>query len=325
MITEETVSKTVDVEKEPIQEPQDTKPIPITIVWPTVTSTKTEIIGSSSRPQLTYPIKLVPASKEVHQDPGAPVLIHFEINGKLYNLINEEIQAHVKLEERKEKATQETKLLVLKLKKEKEFKKKRIDLYKWTTTSRCKPETITDILIHPNIKPIVIVKKGNDQRNFDVHNPFRFGGFGITEWDELNEIIPKKNNKVFGELMTSLGKKYKRLKARELEPEVHIPGLEYKRSLPRGVQFVNNKVIEYPKHGIFFIDVFGDHAFQRISNIHKVDVDTLLSYLVMATNINTLDNQRFCAVIRSMIDSHLDKEKLKSKRVKLEAIGYSLN
>ncbi|GJU06050.1 hypothetical protein Tco_1122480 [Tanacetum coccineum] len=260
----------------------------------------------------------MPASKEVRQDPGAPVLIPFEINGKLYHLINEEIQAHVKLEERKEKATQEAKLLVLKLKKEKEFKKKRIDLYKWTTTSRHKPKTIIDILIHPNIKHIVIINKGNDQRNFDVHNPFRFGGFGITEWDELNEIIPKKNNKVFGELMTSLGKKYKRLK-------VILEEIGINRSLPALEQFVNNKVIEYPEHGIFFIDVFGDHAFQRISDIHKVDVDTLLSYLVMATNINTLENQRFCAVIRSMIDSHLDKEKLKSKRVKLEAIGYSLN
>ncbi|GJY67672.1 hypothetical protein Tco_0470654 [Tanacetum coccineum] len=57
----------------------------------------------------------------------------------------------------------------------------------------------------------------------------------------------------------------------------------------------------------------------------KVDVDTLLSYLVMASNIDTLANQRFCAVMRSMIESHLDKEKLKSKKVKLEAIGYSLN
>ncbi|GKF82199.1 hypothetical protein Tco_0243855 [Tanacetum coccineum] len=56
MITEETVSKTADVEKEPVQEPQDTEPIPITIVRPTVTHPETKIIGSSSRPQLTDPI-----------------------------------------------------------------------------------------------------------------------------------------------------------------------------------------------------------------------------------------------------------------------------
>ncbi|GKB90131.1 hypothetical protein Tco_0962403 [Tanacetum coccineum] len=50
MITEETVSKTVDVEKEPVQEPQDTEPIKIIIFKPTITPSETEIIGSSSRP-----------------------------------------------------------------------------------------------------------------------------------------------------------------------------------------------------------------------------------------------------------------------------------
>uniref|UniRef100_A0A6L2NVH0 tRNA-dihydrouridine(16/17) synthase [NAD(P)(+)]-like n=1 Tax=Tanacetum cinerariifolium TaxID=118510 RepID=A0A6L2NVH0_TANCI len=95
-----------------------------------------------------------------------------------------------------------------------------------TTTSRHKPETITNILIHPNIKLIAItVYRGNDRRNFKVHNPFRFGYFGITEWDELNAIIPKKKNKVVGELMTSLSKKYERLNV--------IPGeLGIKPSLP---------------------------------------------------------------------------------------------
>nr|GEW93474.1 hypothetical protein [Tanacetum cinerariifolium] len=125
--------------------------------------------------------------------------------------------------------------------------------------------------------------------------------------------------------MTSLKKKYERLKVnhrearinpslpapeqvhslltgikrkvQELEPEVRILRLKSNGSLPEGVQFVNNKVIEYPEQGIFFIDVFGDQAFQRISDIHKEDVDSLLSYLVMATNINTPENQRFCVVM----------------------------
>ncbi|GJS75221.1 hypothetical protein Tco_0725102 [Tanacetum coccineum] len=140
--------------------------------------------------------------------------------------------------------------------------------------------------------------------------------------DELGPIIPKKKNKVVGELMTSLGK-IKR-NAQELEPETRIPGLECNRSLPKGVQFVNNQVIEHPKNEIFFIGVFGDEAFQIMSDIHMVDVDTLLSYLVMDSNINTPENQRFYVVVRSLIDSHLDKEKLNSKKVKLEAIGCSL-
>nr|GEW02661.1 hypothetical protein [Tanacetum cinerariifolium] len=131
----------------------------------------------------------------------------------------------------------------------------------------------------------------NDQRNFKVHNPFKFGYFGITEWDELSVIIPKTKNKVVGDIMTSLSKKYKRLnqilgelgispslpppkqvpllssgikrKVLELEPEVCINGLECNKSLSEGIPFVNNKVIENPKHWIFFTDPFEVQAFQR--------------------------------------------------------------
>ncbi|GKD66946.1 hypothetical protein Tco_1309054, partial [Tanacetum coccineum] len=132
MITEELVSKTDDVEKEPEQEPQDTKPIPITIVRPTITPIETEIIRSSSRPQLIDPIvevkvsqpkssshttpkpdrgkgiardtnesprKLVNASTKVHPDPDTLVLIPYKIYGKLYQLTSEQIQAHLDKEE----------------------------------------------------------------------------------------------------------------------------------------------------------------------------------------------------------------------------------
>ncbi|GKC23840.1 hypothetical protein Tco_1025990 [Tanacetum coccineum] len=177
-----------------------------------------------------------------------------------------------------------------KLTKAKEIRKKKIDQYRWTTTSRLKPETITDIPIHPNTKPVAItVYKGPDRRNFDVHKLFR------------------------------------KRRHQELEPEVRIPGLKCNRSLPKGVPFVNNLVTKHPENGILFIDVFGDEAFQIMSDIHKVDVDTLLTYLVMALNINTPTKQRICEVLRSLIDSHPNKKKLKSKKVKLEAVRYSLN
>ena len=56
----------------------------------------------------------------------------------------------------------------------------------WTMTSRIKPKPITDVKIHPNSKPVVLtVYKNNDKRNFEVHNPFKFADFGITELDEL--------------------------------------------------------------------------------------------------------------------------------------------
>ncbi|GKB26499.1 hypothetical protein Tco_0865900, partial [Tanacetum coccineum] len=130
----------------------------------------------------------------------------------------------------------------------------------------------------------------------------QFGNFGVIEWDELSVIIPKTKNKVVEELMKSLCKKYERLKeipgelginssfplpeqdpslslsrkrkALELEPEVRIVSLECNHSLPKGIQFVNNKVNEIPEHGIFFIDSCGDQAFQKTSDIHKVEVES---------------------------------------------------
>ncbi|GKD92245.1 hypothetical protein Tco_1372082 [Tanacetum coccineum] len=41
---------------------------------------------------------------------------------------------------------------------------------------------------------------------------YRFGDFGVTEWDELGAIIPKKKIKVVEDLMTSFQKKYERLR-----------------------------------------------------------------------------------------------------------------
>nr|GEZ15687.1 retrovirus-related Pol polyprotein from transposon TNT 1-94 [Tanacetum cinerariifolium] len=85
----------------------------------------------------------------------------------------------------------------------------------------------------------------NGKRNFDVHQPFKFTDFGITELDEL-------------------GRKRKHM---ELEPEVKVPGLKCNRSLPEGVPFTNNMVIEEPEYETFFTDVFGDQAFQRWNDI----------------------------------------------------------
>nr|GEW72494.1 hypothetical protein [Tanacetum cinerariifolium] len=104
-------------------------------------------------------------------------------------------------------------------------------------------------------------------------------------------------------------------KHQELELEVRIIRHEYNISLPKGVTFVNYLVIEHLENELFFIDVFGDEAFQRMNDIHKVDVDTVLTYLVMASNESTPVNQMFCLALRSLIDNHPDKEKLKSKKV----------
>ncbi|GJR57924.1 hypothetical protein Tco_1500086 [Tanacetum coccineum] len=317
MVTKAKEPEVTEDNKEHEHEPQDTKPIPITIVRSiTKTIREIEIIEPSSRPQLTDPI---------------------------LELTNKEIQAHMEKQERMERSAQESKLIELskfelikvvekvateagrehleKLKKSRELKRKRFNQYVWITNNRLKPENITNIHIHPNTKLVtIIVYKNNDPRNFDVYKSFKFGDFGVSEWDELSVIIPKKNNKVVGELLTSLTKKYEMLmeipgelginpslplleedpslslsrktKAFELEPEDHITGLKCNRSLPEGIQFMNNKVTETPEHGIFFIDSFGDHTFQRRCDIHKVEVESLLGYIVMAGNVSTLENHR---------------------------------
>ncbi|GKE43289.1 hypothetical protein Tco_1470573 [Tanacetum coccineum] len=98
--------------KEPVQEPQDTEPIPITIVRPTTQpALEVEIIRSSSRPQLTDPILEVQPPQ-----PGNPS--HTTPNpdrGEGITRDNDEPPrnlAHMELE-RKKKAYQEVKLLAL--------------------------------------------------------------------------------------------------------------------------------------------------------------------------------------------------------------------
>ncbi|GKD71248.1 hypothetical protein Tco_1325338 [Tanacetum coccineum] len=86
-----------------------------------------------------------------------------------------------------------------------------------------------------------------------------------------------------------LGRKRKII---ELEHEICIPGLECNRSLPEGVQIVDNMVIEEPEYEIFYINIFSDEAFQKMSDIHKVDTKTLLTYQVMDSDITTPEKQK---------------------------------
>ncbi|GKB87392.1 retrovirus-related pol polyprotein from transposon TNT 1-94 [Tanacetum coccineum] len=216
-----------------------------------------------------------------------------------------------------------------KVRKSLELIKHKYDNYMWTVSNRLKPEPITDIKIHPKTKPVVItVYRGTDGRNFDVHKPFFFGAFGISKLDELREIIPKKKN-IVSALPTpeqapsqSSGRKRKHM---ELEPETRIPGLECNRALPENVPFVNNMVIEEPEYGILFTDEFGDQAFQRWSDIDIVGMEALVSYLVAASMVKSPENARFGMKLRKLIVEYPDQEKLKSKKVKLEALGYNMD
>nr|GFA11822.1 copia protein [Tanacetum cinerariifolium] len=242
--------------------------------------------------------KLVKASFIIRLDLDA--LIPYTINREVYYLTAEQLQAHMDKEEKIKKAEEEAKLFAIskpevikdaehevlkrqhieKVIKSLELKKHKYDNYMWTISKRLKPKTITDIKIYPKTKPVVItVFRGTDGRNFDVHKPFAFSEFGISELNEPREIIPRKKNAVLQDLMNSLSRRKKR-KHMELEPEIKILGLECNRALPENVLFVNNMVIEELEHGIFFTDEFGNQAFQRWNDIDKVRMEALVSYRV---------------------------------------------
>nr|GEW02627.1 hypothetical protein [Tanacetum cinerariifolium] len=197
-----------------------------------------------------------------------------------------------------------------KVRKSLELRKHKYDSYMWTISSRLKPEPITNIKIHPKTKPVVItIYRGTDGRNFDVHKPFFFGAFGISKLDKLREIIPKKKNAVSAlpasEQAPSQTSRRKR-KHMVLELETRIPGLECNRALPENVPFINNMVIEEPEYRIFFTDEFGDQAFQRWSDIDKVGMEALMSYLVVASMVKSPENARFSLKLRKLIAEHPD-------------------
>nr|GEX06350.1 hypothetical protein [Tanacetum cinerariifolium] len=76
------------------------------------------------------------------------------------------------------------------------------------------------------------------------------------------------------------------------EPEAHLDKEEKLQKDEREAKLLETSKYEMikPNNGMFFIDVFGDEAFQRMIDIHKVDIETLLTYLVMASNISSPEN-----------------------------------
>ncbi|GJT81902.1 hypothetical protein Tco_1056244 [Tanacetum coccineum] len=317
-------------------QPSITQAQPITIINPEPIISQREGKGIAIDEQVEDQRKLVKASSIIRPDPDA--LIPYTINEEVYYLTAEQLQAYIDKEEEIKKAGEEARLFAIskhevikvvqeevkklgihpkeaittkagkkfkkaqdaehevlkrqhteKVKKSIELRKHKFDNYMWTINSRLKPETITNIKIHPKTKPVVITV-------------FR----------------------VVQDLMNLLSQRKKR-KHMELEPEIKIPGLECNQALPENVLFVNNMVIKEPEHGIFFTDEFGDQAFQRWSDIDKVGMEALVSYLVAASMVQSPKNARFSMKLKKLITEHPDQEKLKSKKVKLEALGYEMD
>lgn len=128
----------------------------------------------------------------------------------------------------------------------------------------------------------------------------------------INSVSPPKASK-------------RKRKQVELEPEIRVPGLDCDRSLPEGINWLNNVVLEVPERGLCFTDEYGNPAFQRWSDMDRAGIKAMLGYIMMASPIKSAENMRLCLDLKAMIEEHPDKHLLRSKKAKLEALGYHLN
>ncbi|GJT63690.1 hypothetical protein Tco_1015170 [Tanacetum coccineum] len=225
--------------------------------------------------------KLVLTSTIVRLDPDKDVKVPYMINRKMCYLIDKEMQAYLDREEKLRKAAKEERLLAISKPKvikvvQKDAqkigldpnkivsakageKKYKFENYMWTINNRLKPETITDIKIHPKTKPVV-----------------------ITVY------------RVVQDFMNSLSRRYERI--RKIPEELGI-----KSALPAlapapeqaSSKSLRKKRKHMPDYKIFFTNEFGDKAFQRWSDIDKVRMEALVSYLVATSMVQSPKNARF--------------------------------
>nr|GEZ26953.1 hypothetical protein [Tanacetum cinerariifolium] len=174
------------------------------------------------------------------------------------------------------------------------------------------------------------IYRGTHGRNFDVHKPFLFRAFGISEFDELRKIIPKKKNAVVKDLMNSLSRRYKRLRQIRRELGIHsaLPALEKTSSQTSGRKRKHMKLEpETRLPGLECNQALPENVSSSIPNsdVDKVEMEAFVSYLVAAFMVKSPENARFSMKLRKLIAEHLDQEKLKSKKVKLKGLGYKMD
>lgn len=110
-----------------------------------------------------------------------------------------------------------------------------------------------------------------------------------------------------------------------MEPEIKVPGLDCDRSLPEGITFMNNMVLEAPERGLCFTDEYGNLAFQRWFDMEKAGIKAMLMYLILASPIKRAENKICSQDLERMINEHPERHLLRTKKAKIEALGYHLN
>ncbi|GJX30123.1 hypothetical protein Tco_0238202 [Tanacetum coccineum] len=264
----------------------------------------------------TSPPKLVRDSRQVCQDPDAHVLINYMIVGKMVQITGDELQAIMDKKKQMKHAAKNVELSKPKIIKVVE---------EVANEAGVKFSGGKDFVKHQDahlkLRPVAIIAyKDNDIRNFEYHKEFKFGDFGPSEWDELGVIIPTKKNQCMGELMNSLSKKYERLKkiAKSFRINKSLPLPEQDPSLPS-----NRKIKAIELEPDCLKPILMVCIAIRVSDIYKVETETPLGYKMMALNVKLAENQRFIILMNKMIDERPDKDKPHTKKVKLEALGYT--
>ncbi|GJR88237.1 hypothetical protein Tco_0212248 [Tanacetum coccineum] len=163
--------------------------------------------------------------------------------------------------------------------------------------------------------------KGIYGRNFDVYEPFLFGAFGISELDELREIIPKKKNAMVKDLMNSLSRRYERLKKIPEELGIHsalpapVPEQASSRSSGMNGSTWNLSLKQ---------ESLDWNAIKLSLKMSRSSTTWSLKNLA-ASMVKSAKNARFSMKLRKLIAKHPHQKKLESKKVKLEALGYKIN
>ncbi|GJW86414.1 hypothetical protein Tco_0161754 [Tanacetum coccineum] len=227
---------------------------PITIINPEPIIPQRESKGIATDDQVEDQRKPVKALSIIF--PGPDALIPYTINGEVYYLTAEQLQAHMDKEERIKKVEEDAKLYaiskpeVIKVVRE-EAKKLRIHPKEAITTQAGENFKKAQDAEHEVLKKkhVEKVKKSLKLRKHKYERIRKIPKeLGIKSALPAPEQVSSKSSR-------------KNRKHMELEPEVRIPRLECNRALPENVSFVNNMVIEEPEHGIFFTDEFDDQAF----------------------------------------------------------------
>ncbi|GJS58916.1 hypothetical protein Tco_0653700 [Tanacetum coccineum] len=171
---------------------------------------------------------------------------------------------------------------------------------------KAQADELKDLNLQRNEKVRKAIKLRNNKLKY-------YKDFRITELDELREIIPKRKNNVVSLMMNSFGKRYEKIKKlpEELEMQLALPPPVTETSKAKCLGR-KRKQMELEPETVIGISL-------------KAVIEAIVSYLVMAATVQTVENARFGMNLRKLIADHPDQEKLKSKKVKLEVMGYSLD